>query len=299
MCDFSSYSDRSDEWLAIEASLPPPPPATRSLADEKRITNEGREATAAAEMKALAPAVVVRDYPIPTRDGCTIEARSYRPSALDPAVRAPVYLHLHGGGFFYGSLASEDATCARIAIGANAVILNVNYRHTPEHTYPTAWDDAQDAFAWLHAHMDEVGGDAQQVVVGGISAGAQLAASLVLEKHLGRALQSLPAIAGQVLMVPWLVHMDCYAPQRQKLRDPSVSSYEQNRDALLLPAAKCRFFTDLLGIQRPDETDTKLSPGNAGADQVRGLPPTIFGIAGLDPLRDEALLFAKMLTEAG
>lgn len=298
MCDFSSYGGPSDQWLAVQATLPPPR-TDQTLEERQRVTNEGRESLAAEAMKCLGSHVQMTDYAIPTRDGSKIEARTYRPVGADTKAKLPVYIHLHGGGYIFGTLSSEDAICARIAINTGAIVLNVNYRHTPEFTYPTAWNDAQDAFEWLHSHIDEVGGDGQKVVVGGISGGAQIAASLVLEKQLQRAAVSCPPIAGQVLMIPCLANVDCYEPQLAKLKDLSVSSYTENENAPILPMKTIRFFTDLLQAGRPDVNDIRLSPGNASPEEVRGLPPTTFGIAGLDPLRDEGLLYAKMLTEEG
>ncbi|KAK3324581.1 Alpha/Beta hydrolase protein [Cercophora scortea] len=301
MCDFSSYGGPSEEWLALEATLDPVPDFTlEGLQERKAATNEWREAAAALTMKTLAPHVRLQNHSIPARDGqYNIEARSYRPADIDPAEPLPVYMHLHGGGFLFGTLAAEDATCSKIAINARVAVLNVNYRHTPENVYPTAWHDAQDAFEWLHDHIALLGGDAQQVVVGGISAGGQLTASLVLEKHLGRIATSRPPIAGQLLMIPCMVHTDCYGPQLAEIKDPSVSSYQQCKDAPILPVSVCHFFLNLLQIENPDTSDTKLNPGNASPSQVKGLPPTAFGIAGMDPLRDEGLLYAKKLIEAG
>jgi len=249
-------------------------------------------------MKQLGPWVQTQDFAIPTRDGASIEARTYRHLGL-PAEPAPVYVHFHGGGFLFGSLTADDALCSRIAINTHIIVLNVNYRHTPEATYPTAWNDAEDAFRWLHDNAATVGANPQRVIVGGISAGAYLTASLVLQKHLGRFTPALPPIAGQVLMIPCLVNMECYGPQLAKMRDPSVSSWETCKDAPVLPRAVCRMFMDLLQVESPDASDLRMNPGNASADQVKGLPPTVVGVAGLDPLRDEGLLFAKMLTKAG
>jgi acetyl esterase/lipase len=297
MCDFSSYGGPSDEWRLIEASLPPP--VILELSEKKRVTNAGREAIAAAEMKQLSSQVLIQDYSIPTRDESAIEGRSYRPVDARETEKLPVYIHLHGGGFLFGTLASEDAICARIAINSRVVVLNINYRHTPEFSYPTAWHDAQDAFEWAHSHMEQFHGDCENVVVGGISAGAQLAASLTLEKHLGRVAKNCPAIKGQVLMIPCLVHADCCSPLVAQLKDPSVSSYKENENAPILPMKTVRFFLDLLKVESLREEDTMLNPGNATPEQVSGLPPTVFGIAGLDPLRDEGILYAKTLTESG
>ncbi|KAF7551082.1 hypothetical protein G7046_g7814 [Stylonectria norvegica] len=297
MSDFSCYGGPSDEWLAVEKTLPAPSNLDQPLAERKRLVNEGREAVAAKDMRDLGPQVLMQTYKIPTRDGGSIEARSYRSKSVNSTSALPIYIHLHGGGYLFGTLASEDAICARIALGAEVVVFNINYRHTPEYAYPTAWDDVEDAFEWVHASIDEIGGDGQRLVIGGISAGAHIAASLVLKKHLDKN-NSLPRIVGQVLMIPCVANLYCYGPQLKKLKD-SVSSYRENEHAPTLPLTTAKMFTDLLKVKDPKDTDTMLNPGNATPSQVEGLPPTTFGIAGLDPLRDEGLLFAKMLAEAG
>ncbi|KAL2868985.1 alpha/beta hydrolase [Aspergillus lucknowensis] len=307
--DFSEYTGPSDEWIALERDLPPPPDLTTE--ELKVAVNKGREDIAARAMveQGLSAKVTIRDYRIPTRDGSSIEARSYRPVDVDDSTRLPVYIHLHGGGFLFGTLASEDAICARIVVslaeqGVPIVVVNVNYRHTPEHKYPVAWNDTEDAFHWVHDHLDALGGEGASVVMGGISAGAWLTASTVLAQHLGggdKALADRPKIKGQVLMIPGLVHYGCYEPQLRRLRDPSVSSWVQNRDAPVLPLERVKLFTGLLGVHggKEVEGDLRLNPGNATAEQVRGLPPATFGVAGRDPLRDEGLLFAQLLSENG
>ena len=198
-------------------------------------------------------------------------------------------------GNMLSALGTTRGLCA-----TNVLVFNINYRHTPEFVFPTAWLDVQDAFIWAHANMDTLGGNREQIIVGGISAGAQLTASLVLEQHLGLAVPDLPAIKGQVLMIPCVAHIDHYDLLLQQLKDPSLSSYKQNVDAPILSVKTVHMFTGLLlaGTPGVQANDTKINIGNATKDQVQGLPPAAFGIAGLDPLRDEGLLYAKLLTES-
>lgn len=301
MCDFSCYNGISDDWLAIEKALPRPSETETELdlIELRRLGNLEREAISARAMKVWASRVHMQDYSIPTRDGAFIEARSYRPVNLSKDAILPLYIHLHGGGFVVGTLASEDATCSRIACGSGVVVLNVNYRGTPEYTYPVPWNDSEDAVEWAFDNVDELGGDEKQVILGGISAGAWIASSLTLEFHLCRDTITRPPLAGQVLMIPCVAHVDCYEPQMRKMKHHSVSSYKENEMAPLLPVSDVRYFTYLLDIPKPDPRDIKLNPGNATPAQVKGLPPTVLGIAGLDPLRDEGLLYGKMLTEVG
>ncbi|KAK0391759.1 hypothetical protein NLU13_1258 [Sarocladium strictum] len=300
MSDFSAYGGIHEEWVAAEKANPVITVVDMTVEEKKRAQNEAREKVAAEGLKALRSKVTMRDHGITCRDGHHIEARTYRPSSIDEREKLPVYIHFHGGGFMTGTLASEDTICAGIAIGAGVMVLNVNYRHTPEHGYPTAWDDAEDAFEWLHDNIDAIHGDAQAVVIGGISAGAWLTASLVLRKHLGQSTtSSRPSVAGQVLMIPCVTFLDCFGPLREKLANPRQSSYEENADAPILPLSIAKEYNHYLKVENPDPNDLRLNPGHAKPEQVAGLPPTVFGIAGRDILRDEGLLYAKMLAEAG
>lgn len=296
MCDFSCYGGSCEEWLALEQTLPPAAKLEMPSADMIRLANEEREVIARQSMMKLRPQVRIQNYSIPSRDGTSIQLRSYRPVETPEEELTPLYIHFQGGGFMYGTLDAEDAICARIAIGCQVTVLSVDYRHTPDFAYPTQWNDAEDAFEWAHDNMDKLKCDPRKAIIGGISAGAWVAASLVLQRHLK---SDLPPIAGQVLMIPCLAHVDCYEPQLGKMEHSSISSYTQNEFAPMFPLAELRWFTSLLKIENPDPTDLKINPGNATPEQVKGMPPSVIGVAGLDPLRDEGLLYAKMLSEAG
>ncbi|KAL4945768.1 hypothetical protein BDV06DRAFT_8919 [Aspergillus oleicola] len=307
--DFSEYTGPSEEWNALERELPTSVPYL-TIEELKAVTNSGREEVAAKELieQGLTEKVTLRDHTIPTRDGASIEARSYRPTGVDSSQRLPVFMYLHGGGFLFGTLSSEDSACARIVAtlaeqDIPVVVVNINYRHTPEHKHPTAWDDTEDAFHWIHDHLADIGGDGEKVVMGGVSAGAWLTASTALAQSTGnnKELAVRPKIRGQILIIPPLAHYDCYEPIKKQIRDPSVWSWEQNRNAPVIPRERLELFMSLLEITggKEKENDLRLNPGNASAKDVVGLPPAIIGVAGLDPLRDEGLLFAKLLAENG
>ncbi|KAH6853127.1 Alpha/Beta hydrolase protein [Chaetomium sp. MPI-CAGE-AT-0009] len=312
--DFSYYGTLSDEWTALEATLPPPAQTTEYATLRDRHNAE-RESLAAQGFAVLAPRLITKDYHIPTRDGATLEARTYQLKPDDRDALAanlsqggalPVYLHFHGGGFHVGTLSSEDGICARIAAETGVVVLNVNYRHTPEHAYPGPFHDAADAFAWLHANAALLGADPARVILGGISAGANLTVSVLVARHLRlpgwEALADLPEPLGQVLMTPCLYHYACSPRRLDAGLAPSAAggSYEQNKDAPVLPVWKIEFFIGQLKAPLPiDPEDYVLNPGNMPREKAKGLPPATFGISGADPLRDEGLLFAKMLSEQG
>lgn len=282
----------------MEANLPES--KEQSLAELKRTTNLVREATAQRDMQELSAQVSTHDYSITTRDGYQLEARSYRPSVVSPTQILPIYIHFHGGGFLFGTLSSEDAICSRLAINAQAIVFNVNYRHTPEYTYPTAWNDAEDALVWVSENKSRIHGNPKEIVVGGISAGAWLTASL-MQAVLRSELQISPTakVIGQVLMIPCLVYMECYDSQLRQIKDSSVSSYYQNANAPILNMQRKRLFSELLKVENPDPQDKRLNPGHMSRNEAKCLPATTLGIAGYDPLRDEGLLYGKLLAENG
>ncbi|CAG8182383.1 unnamed protein product [Penicillium olsonii] len=309
MADFSEYTGPSAEWLALEATLPAMP-TDLSVAQMKEMLNKSREESAAQDMidQGLSSVVQMHDHTITARDGAVLEARTYRPAGVPISEHLPVFFYGHGGGFVFGTLASEDATCSRIVSSraknnTPVVVFNLNYRHTPEHKYPVAWNDFEDAFVWLHEHIAEIGGISDQVVVGGTSAGGCLSASLTLMQLRGEneRLAACPKIAGQILMIPVLVQWDHYAPRQELLKSPELSSYVQCAQAPVLPLERMRLFDSLLDVPKAEKGtgDLRINPGNVTAEDVKNLPPTTLGIAGNDPLRDEGLFYGKHLAENG
>lgn len=231
-----------------------------------------------------------------TRDKCNIIARVYRPKDSSHETRRPVYLYFHGGGHLFGVVESEDAACGRLSYGAGVIVVNVGYRHTPEFKHPTQVNDAWDAFLWLSEQIEDLGGDPRYVIVGGISAGAGLAASVALRHHRLEVAEDQVrpdlSIRGQLLCVPWLVH-----PQSHPLRDDPMSSYGQNTDAPILPKPLLDMFTELLDAE--DAKDPSLNTGLVEGRQLVGLPKSSFLVAGRDLLRDEGLSYAEKLKTNG
>ncbi|KAJ5371293.1 uncharacterized protein N7496_007385 [Penicillium cataractarum] len=306
MYDFSEYTGPSADWVALEPTITPLP--NLPVLELRDLVNKGREELAAHGMTNIASQIQTQDYTIETRDGAILEARTYHPSGIPASQKLPVYIHLHGGGYLFGTLSSEDAICSRIVVSrvendTPVIVFNVNYRHTPEHPFPTAWNDVEDAFVWVHEHIDEIGGLGDQVVVGGISAGAQLTASLTLAQLYGdnERVKAYPKIRGQVLMIPCLVIADYYAPRKEMLRSPEVSSYVTCAEAPILPVSRINLFMSLLKMGNFENAgrNLRMNPGNATAEEAKNLPPTAFGIAGNDPLRDEGLFYGKLLSENG
>jgi len=101
--------------------------------------------------------------------------------AADSPEKLPVYVYFHGGGWTSGDKSALTKYCA-VQADTGIVVVNVNYRRAGlrgggfgmRHML----SDANDALRWVEAHIAEHGGDPSTIVLGGDSAGAQIAALL-------------------------------------------------------------------------------------------------------------------------
>ena len=89
----------------------------------------------------------------------------------------PVYVYFHGGGWTSGDKASLTKYCASQAEGG-MVVVNVNYRKAPRFQMAHVLADANAALAWVRQNVAGYGGDGSRMVLGGDSAGGQIAALL-------------------------------------------------------------------------------------------------------------------------
>ena len=98
----------------------------------------------------------------------------------------PIAVYLHGGGWVAGSSKSHRKLGMQFA-EAGYLTLNLDYRLAPEHPFPAGLEDAVFAVNWAHDNAKRYDGDASKIVIGGDSAGANLAAATALEigKHPG------------------------------------------------------------------------------------------------------------------
>lgn len=124
-------------------------------------------------------------------------ATVYRP--VD-AVRPPVYVNFHGGGFVLPLVELDDPLCRYLAAEAGVVVVNVDYVLAPQHRFPAPAIQAFEVVRWIAEHGDDRGWDTGRICVGGQSAGGSIAAAVARQAHE----QSGPPIALQVLHYPVL-----------------------------------------------------------------------------------------------
>ncbi|MFJ6112708.1 alpha/beta hydrolase [Agrococcus sediminis] len=93
------------------------------------------------------------------------------------AAPLPVYVYFHGGGWTSGDKAALTKYCASQSVGG-MVVVNANYRRATRAHMGHILQDAAAVMAWVTEHIASYGGDPESVVLGGDSAGGQIAALL-------------------------------------------------------------------------------------------------------------------------
>ncbi|OJZ76022.1 hypothetical protein BRW65_00770 [Mycobacterium paraffinicum] len=219
----------------------------------------------------------VNDVELPVPGAPPAPARIYWPDHDGPL---PGIVFFHGGGFVVSSVEGHDAFARKLAAGAGAVVVSVDYRLAPEHRFPAAVNDAVAATSWVFDHAASLGIDPARIAVAGDSAGGNLAAVACLRArdHGG------PPLTAQLLIYPVL----------DARRDSA--SYRRNATGYFLTAAHMTWFWDQY-LDGADPDDPDVSP--LCAPNLTGLPPAIIVVAEHDPLRDDGRTYAELLSGTG
>lgn len=220
-----------------------------------------------------------QDFALP-RPGAEIRVRVYRPS---DGSGLPVHVFVHGGGFWLSSIDERvnQAICRERCHRAGCVVVAVDYRLSPEHRFPVPLEDCYAGLLWAAEHAAEIGGDPASISVGGVSAGATLAAAVTLMARDRRG----PRLRLQLLEVPAL------DLTLRGMRDSGVG------DEYGITVEEMELCRDLYLPSAGFAVDPLASPLHA--KDLAGLPPTRVMTAEFDPLRHDGELFAARLREAG
>ena len=212
--------------------------------------------------------------------GSDVRCLLYRPMGETEHQR-PGYLHIHGGGYVFGTPEGSDAINLKICSELGVVVVSVDYRLAPEHPVPAPLDDCYAALAWLHDNARELNVDVSRVGIGGESAGGGLAAALAIK---ARDENEYP-ICCQQLTYPML---DDRTGSSEHPGDPLVGEFVWTRHSNQYA------WNAYLGDAPRAAPDVP-----ARAESLAGLPPTWMHTVTLDLFRDENIDYANRLMAAG
>jgi acetyl esterase/lipase len=263
-----------------EAALDPAIEAQRDLVPIPDIDAAVLPALRATTLVApveLSDAVERTDHVV--SDDPRVVVRVHRPKGASGAL--PCVYSIHGGGYIIGSYDMDDAKFDQWCRQFNIVGVSVEYRLAPETAYPGPLEDCYAGLKWTFEHAAEIGVDPRKIGITGVSAGGGLCAGLAL---LARDRGEVP-VRFQLLDCPMIDD-----------RQESVSS---NLDRLLVWSKISNTFGwrsylgDLYG------GDVPAYAAAARALDLSGLPEAYVCVGGADGFRDEDVIYAMRLYDAG
>ncbi|MCD9196966.1 alpha/beta hydrolase [Aeromicrobium wangtongii] len=182
-------------------------------------------------------------------------------------------LYFHGGGFRLGTANGWAPFLSRLAESAGVAVLALDYPLAPEYPYPAARVAGLAAFRWLLKHRS-------RVVIGGDSAGGNLASSVALAIN-GSSART--AHAGTILFSPW-VDLTLTNESFRRCGRPGQFSEAVARECVDMYAAG------------EDVRTTELSPG---LGDWTGQPPLLIEVSSTEVLRDDARNLARSAIASG
>ena len=226
------------------------------------------------------------DYLIPQADAPEVLVRVYRPE--NQLERLPALLWIHGGGYCLGAMESDDNVVRQIAKAVGSVIVSVEYRLAPEHPFPAALNDCSTALQWLVDNTDTLAVDPARIAIGGISAGAGLAAGLALYVRDKTDI----TLVFQFLLCP-MIDDRCVTSSSHMITDERVWNRHSNLTA----------WKNYLRGENDAETapfdDVSAYAAASRAIDLSDLPPAYIAVGSVDAFVDENRDYAERLETAG
>src|ERR1700730_8804626 len=223
----------------------------------------------------LVPSITTVDATFPGQDGTPLTATLYTPTGPGPF---PAVVYFHGGGWVIGNMHVSDAGARALAKGAQAVVISVDYRLSPENKFPTAWDDALASYKWVATNVGRWRGDPRRLALAGESAGGNLAISTAIS-----------TVAAGVTRPKAVIAI---YPVTQT--GTTTEYYVDSVNAKPLNKAMIGWFLDKTLNSPADKSDPRLDLIHA---KLSLLPPVTIINAQIDPLRSDGAMLEEALKQ--
>ena len=213
--------------------------------------------------------------PIETRTIGKVICYVTTPPGAEARTDRPIYLYIHGGAMVFGGGKVAKAFGASASERLGITTVSVDYRMPPDHPFPAAPEDCVAVYRELIETHDPA-----RIVIGGVSAGGNLAAvtTLMIRDR------GLPLPAGVLLLTP---EMDL------------TEAGDTFRTNLLLDTTLKTTIeaSNLVYAAGHDLTDPYVSP--LFADFGRGFPPAFIQSGTRDLFLSNSVLIHRKLRRAG
>lgn len=210
--------------------------------------------------------------------GRRIFCRVYRPRT-DRAL--PTLVYFHGGGWVWASVDTHDRLAREYAAAGEVAVVSVDYALSPEAQFPQALEECAAVVRHLARHADDWGLDGSRLLVGGDSAGGNLAlATALLLRDSGG-----PRLRGVLAGYP----VSDSAFDTPSYREFGDGGYGLTRERMA-------FYWSVYVPHAADRLHPLAAPLRA---DFTGFPPVLVHLAELDVLRSEGEALVARLRAAG
>ena len=202
----------------------------------------------------------------------------------------PGIVHTHGGGMVMCPAADTPYARWRDELAASGLcVVGVEFRNGAgklgNHPFPAGLNDCARAVQWTSFNREELG--ISNIIVSGESGGGNLCLAVALK---AKQEDWLEEISGIYACCPYI--SGTYDPAPAEL-----TSLVENKDYLIDASAQAM-------VKAYDPTGEHAKnplawPYHAMVRDLEGLPPHTISVNELDPLRDEGLIYARKLAQAG
>ena len=193
----------------------------------------------------------------------------------------PCVVFYHGGGFLLRASGAHYQIAKWYAVRAKCKVVYVDYRLAPKYPFPIPVEDCYCAYQWTIKNASKLGIDKNRIVIGGDSAGGNLAASVTL--MLNERKEQLPN--GVMLIYP-------VTDRRME-----TESMKQYTDTPIWNAKLSKMMWDAY-LNDINVVDVKYA-SPIEAERLSFFPRTYMEVAEFDCLHDEGIDFSDRLQQEG
>lgn len=191
----------------------------------------------------------------------------------------PCLVFFHGGGFLLKASEAHYQIAKEYVERIPCKVVLTDYRLAPKYPFPVPVEDCYSTYKWVLDHVDMLGIDKNKIMIGGDSAGGNLATAVTLMAR------------DRFLSIPTALLLIYPATDRRMITE----SMKKYTDTPVWNAKLSKMMWDAyLGEEIPEHIEYA-SPIESSS--FEGFPPTYIEVAEYDCLRDEGIHLYERLKD--
>lgn len=222
--------------------------------------------------------VIVNKYEIGGYNGTKISVYVIEPRGISKE-KLPCLIFYHGGGFVLRASETHYQIAKEYAIRLSCKVVYADYRLAPKYPFPIPVEDCYATYKWTLEQAEKLMIDAERIVMGGDSAGGNLAISVTLMAINNK----LPLPKAELLIYP--------VTDRRMITESMKKYIDTPMWNAKLSAKMWKWYLESQEIEHMEYA----SPMEAKT--LKGFPTSYIEVAEYDCLRDEGIAFCNRLKE--